>query len=405
MHTCGLIRTALFLSILHAPSLAGATWHVDINGTAPGSGTLADPYTSIQFAIDQESTVANDILLVAPGTYVENVDVHNKILVIVARHGPEMTTIQAAGPGPVVTLGAEQIFAEPELRGFTVTGALGTDAGIFIPSSPNDATGIIRGCIVRDNGGPGVLVHYDGFVHDSTMVGNGRPLVSEGMGWARVYSSIMWDNTQPMLLNMGFPHVITNVLQDEDPKFWNLAARDLHLRPDSPAVNVGGGIDLGALAFDPFYAPGTSNYCPGTAALCPCGNGGTGTAGCDIAQGTGGVAIDIQNFTPDGAGGGTAEILGTGYPPMSLPGVTLIRSLAVEDPPAVFGDGLRCISSAGLVRVRATLASGGNALLPVMHGAGAGTFFYQLWNRNTPIMFCDPNAAFNLSDALEIVWP
>jgi len=37
-------------------------------------------------------------------------------------------------------------------------------------------------------------------------------------------------------------------------------------------------------------------------------------------------------------------------------------------------------------------------------GAGSGTFYYQLWFRNTPIMFCDPVAAFNLSNGRALSW-
>ena len=37
--------------------------------------------------------------------------------------------------------------------------------------------------------------------------------------------------------------------------------------------------------------------------------------------------------------------------------------------------------------------------------AGQGTFYYQLWFRNTPVMFCDPAAAFNLSNGWELTWP
>ena len=39
------------------------------------------------------------------------------------------------------------------------------------------------------------------------------------------------------------------------------------------------------------------------------------------------------------------------------------------------------------------------------HGAGAGTFHYQIWFRNQPIGFCDPVAAFNLSNGLTLTWP
>jgi hypothetical protein len=36
--------------------------------------------------------------------------------------------------------------------------------------------------------------------------------------------------------------------------------------------------------------------------------------------------------------------------------------------------------------------------------AGPGTFYYQIWYRNTPSTFCDPFAAFNLSSGARIAW-
>ena len=141
------------------------------------------------------------------------------------------------------------------------------------------------------------------------------------------------------------------------------------------------------------------------AALIPQAYGGSGLGGCDLPQATGGIVISIEDFAPNGVGGGTASIVGSGYPPASSPGVTLIRSPAFQDPPVVFGDGLRCISSTGVVRIGAVLAGGGSSQHTVNHGAGAGTFYYQLWTRSLRATYCDPAAAFNLSNGLEIVWP
>jgi hypothetical protein len=148
-------------------------------------------------------------------------------------------------------------------------------------------------------------------------------------------------------------------------------------------------------------------YCDGndgSLALCPCGNAGTPDSGCDNAAGTGGVHIAASAFTPDGGGGGTVTMVGTGFPAGQTPSVTLIRSPSRENPPVVFGDGLRCIGLTNLVRVTADLAINGQVSLPVNHGAGAGTFDYQLWYRSNPASYCDPLAAFNLSDAVELVW-
>jgi hypothetical protein len=57
------------------------------------------------------------------------------------------------------------------------------------------------------------------------------------------------------------------------------------------------------------------------------------------------------------------------------------------------------------VRVAAAVASDGVMLLPLAHGAGGGSFGYQLVYRNTPAAFCNAAAAFNLSNALTLTWP
>jgi hypothetical protein len=145
-------------------------------------------------------------------------------------------------------------------------------------------------------------------------------------------------------------------------------------------------------------------YCFGNAAECPCGNGGSGLGGCDNAQSSGGVVATLTGFNPNGLGGGQGTITGTGYPTTSEPTAIVIRSPFPATPPATFGDGLRCISTQSLVRLAAAPAITGTSVHTFSHGAGAGSFFYQLWYRNTPSTFCDAFAAFNLSNGQRVTW-
>ena len=97
---------------------------------------------------------------------------------------------------------------------------------------------------------------------------------------------------------------------------------------------------------------------------------------------------------------------GIGFPAMSTPAAIVIRASDVDGAsPVVFGDGLRCVG-APIVRLSANFAFGGSSVHIFGHGtmAGSGTFYYQLWFRNTPIMFCDPAAAFNLSNGRTLIW-
>ena len=50
-----------------------------------------------------------------------------------------------------------------------------------------------------------------------------------------------------------------------------------------------------------------------------------------------------------------------------------------------------------------TFAGGGTIDMNLSHGAGAGTFGYQMWFRNQPASYCNPEA-FNLSNGLQLTW-
>jgi len=142
----------------------------------------------------------------------------------------------------------------------------------------------------------------------------------------------------------------------------------------------------------------------GSLASCPCANPGSSGTGCDISQGTGGVGLSIVSQETFPLNRVTWS--GAGFPTTSTPTSIVIRATGLDSAaPVVFGDGLRCIGTP-LVRLAATFASGGTATHMHGHGAGAGsgTFYYQLWFRNTPIMFCDPSAAFNLSNGGTLTW-
>ena len=141
----------------------------------------------------------------------------------------------------------------------------------------------------------------------------------------------------------------------------------------------------------------------GALASCPCGNVGAPGAGCDLQQGTGGIELDV--LAQESALLNRATLSGSGYPPTGSPTTLVIRGTELDPAaPVVFGDGLRCVGTP-LVRLAATFASGGVSTHTFGHGtmAGAGTFYYQLWARNTPAMFCTPEA-FNLSNGRALTW-
>ena len=114
--------------ILLALALAAplqSTWHVDAAGTAPGSGTQADPYVRVDFALGAATTLTGDTVLVAPGVYVdEAIDFLGKDVELRSSGGPSVTTLKAivdpANSQSVLRLVSGEVNAT--IEGFRVAG-------------------------------------------------------------------------------------------------------------------------------------------------------------------------------------------------------------------------------------------------------------------------------------------
>jgi len=164
-------------------------------------------------------------------------------------------------------------------------------------------------------------------------------------------------------------------------------------------------------AFESVGCLNYASFCDGfdnALAACPCGNVGLPDRGCDIAQATGGVKLEVlaQQTAPLNR----ATVRGIGYPVTSTPGAVLFRNNGIDPlSPVVFGDGVRCVDASAspstFVRLSGTLAVGGVSTHTFGHGAmvGSGQFYYQIWFRNQPAMYCTP-AAFNLSQGRILCW-
>ena len=72
-----------FASAVLAPfAAAQTTWYVDVANSGPGIGSLTDPYSSIQFAIEAPTTIDGDTLSVALGGYEEALNFLGKAITI-----------------------------------------------------------------------------------------------------------------------------------------------------------------------------------------------------------------------------------------------------------------------------------------------------------------------------------
>ena len=82
------------LIVLAVSTAQAVTIHVDVaNCPGPGSGTLGDPYCSIQTAID--NAVNADEVVMAPGTYFEAIDFLGRAITVRRTDPTDPATVAA----------------------------------------------------------------------------------------------------------------------------------------------------------------------------------------------------------------------------------------------------------------------------------------------------------------------
>lgn len=132
------------------------TWYVDASATPPGLGTLAQPYASIQYAVDQPTTVSGDTISIASGTYFENVVIDGKTLALVGA-GPTLPLIDGQQAAPCIrivgALGTGSRLDRLEITNGAehdpdpVFGTETYGAGVYCPAN----SVALWQCVVRDN--------------------------------------------------------------------------------------------------------------------------------------------------------------------------------------------------------------------------------------------------------------
>ena len=393
------LSSALLLALLASSAAAQSTWYVDLTATAPGDGSITSPYASLQYAIEQATTVSGDTLLVAPGEYYEEVTTSlttgSKSLSIRSLAGPAATSIRSDAVFGVMLINSE-------LEGFTVSGAGGQGAfGVGLCGST------IKRCVVTDKFA-GIYACTDCWILESTITGNAFPIDLSVFDSLRVRDSIVWGNeSDNFALNNDldaryslFGVAVTgvgNLLAN--PSFWDAASDDWNLKPGSVCVDAGDPAapldpdgtrrDMGAYPFDANHAPAPLVYC--TAKVnsqgCTPAIAATGTASASSASP---FVISCSNQINQRAG-----LLSYGFQPLATPfqgGWKCVMAPTRRSPPQFSGGSPTGVDCSGVFafEFNAQIQAGFDpALLP-------GAFVYaQYWAR-------DPAASFanNRSDAV-----
>jgi len=193
---------------------------------------------------------SGDTVLVAPGTYTENINFMGKAITVKSSKGASLTIVDGGGVAPVVTFATNET-SSSTLSGFTLQHGTSTTnfvyigGGIFVYfASPTISSNIIQNNTACSGGG-GIGVYYSSpLIRGNTIKGNsvgcpggaGAGITVEGAGSAQIIGNTIRNNTSSIgfgggisLVGAGTPTIENNVISG------NVAMGD------SPA-SLGGGI-------------------------------------------------------------------------------------------------------------------------------------------------------------------
>lgn len=165
-----------------------STYYVNSNAAGPGHDGLTweTAYVTVQEALDDPNVLHGDEILVAAGTYRENISFGGKNVTVRSIDADDpvvvaATAINGGGSGPVVTFaGTESVACA--LQGLTITGGDNAADGGGIVGNGCQAT--IKQCVIRDNSssqGGGGIADCDGPIEECLISGNSAATAGGGL--------------------------------------------------------------------------------------------------------------------------------------------------------------------------------------------------------------------------------
>jgi hypothetical protein len=241
------------------PALAGGVFKVPSN------------YSTIQAGINAASTAGGGTVLVAAGTYNENIELKNGVDVVSDRTGN--TTISGTDGVPVVTANFK---TNAKLDGFTITNGSGTQvgAGVSIQASSSNVT--ISNCVITGNtallrGGGIAIDDSAATIVNCTIVGNTANKIGELGGTG---GGIYIVDSSPIIINcITANNTALNAgggIYVDTSASANITHNDVWINsPDNYAGTANQTGINGNISDDPLFVnPGAGDYCLDTGSPC-----------------------------------------------------------------------------------------------------------------------------------------
>ena len=174
---------------------AGALLAIAAIGATPVSAAnvlnVPGSYPTIQAAIDASSN--GDTVLVAPGTYFENVSFKGKLITVQSAQGPSVTIVDGGGVAPVVNFSNAETTAAV-LQGFTLQHGNAPfayayeGAGVHISGASPTIVGNVITANTACGSGTGISVAFASpVIRDNTITGNFKQAGCSGDGGGGIY--------------------------------------------------------------------------------------------------------------------------------------------------------------------------------------------------------------------------
>ena len=355
-------------------------------------------YSTIQAAIDTANN--DDVVLVAAGTYIENIDFLGKAIVVVSEYGPDSTVIDGNQDGSVVTFASGET-VNSVIEGFTITNGSGTffdpyweygGGGIYCNgSAPTIQYNIITGNAANNGGGigviytsPAVVITHNIIFGNSANVTPGK--IGGGGGIAIAYGSDAEVSYNDIYNNFsGKAGGGIAFAFDCNPEVMNNTIRD------NVANDYGGGIQIYSFTAGTFE----NNIIMGNSSL---GSNGAGGISCRL----GSYSVIANNIIVDNS----AATYGGGIRCFDDATPTITNNLIIGNEAGISGGGIECDNGA-FATIMNTILWNNNApagtemwIGPRSGSSAVLTISYSDVKGGMASVYVDPGSTLNWGDGM-----